>query len=66
MEGVCVSMMGNNGVASKITATTRHQAIVVFPPPITAMILLSQEQAWGSFSEDSQENQARSLAVVCY
>ena len=46
MEGVCVSMRGHNCVASKITVTTRHQAMVVIPPPVTPRILLSQEQAW--------------------
>ena len=44
MEGVCVSMRGHNCVKSKITATTRHRAMFVFPLPVTPRILLSQEQ----------------------
>ena len=43
MVGVCVSMRGNNCVASKITSTTRHQAMVLSPHPVTEMILLTTE-----------------------
>ena len=50
IEGVCVRVRGNNCVASKITATTRHRAMFVFPPLVTTRILLSQNQAWEIFS----------------